>query len=186
MMCSKYKVAVIIGMTCVLAGCTSKKNVYAPVVISSKKNNKNNRTFIMPSAVVQEQKNVHKKLVRKKRTSLQKCKPVNSFLLSPQECEARLMDIPVPVQTKLFAGEVDQKGGVLVEYESLAAFDTIACFYRQEMERVGWHKKYVFESTQHLFYHFVKPDGVCYVQVVKRGAKGWFSSEKVIIQVLQA
>jgi len=183
------KIMYVFVMGCgFLGGCKQqqKKKQNTPIVISSEAKN-NKRMFIMPSQalVVSHKKNKNKK--RGLSSSASICRKninIGVFSLTPQECEARMMDIPVPIHAQLVSGDSDQKGGTCVMYTTTAALDTVICFYKQEMERMGWQKLYTFESAHYSLFHFSRPDGVCYVIVSEQGLRSWWSKKITSIHVI--
>lgn len=98
-----------------------------------------------------------------------------------RQCEARLVDIPVPVATKPCNACIDATGKKMLAYTSTLPVDDVKRFYIEEMERFGWSQDYAFEG-QELLLSFRKPQRHCAISV-RPTRKNWQRSKNVAINV---
>ena len=81
-----------------------------------------------------------------------------------RQCEAKLIDIPVPIAAKIESAMVDAQGNKMLTYSSGFSYEELGDYYKGEMERFGWRKQYSFEGNELLF-SFEKPNRTSIVSI---------------------
>lgn len=73
--------------------------------------------------------------------------------------EAHIVDIPVPLQSKVLSHHFSQNenGGFFMGYSTHLKFDELFNFYATEMERFGWQGVGVARGSQEIIMVFEKP-----------------------------
>ena len=85
--------------------------------------------------------------------------------------EARLVDIPFPLQSKLY-GMVDaQSGNQYITFESPLSSESLMSLYHSEMERLGWSELAVFSQNQELALVYEKPHKICMINALNQKIK---------------
>lgn len=115
------------------------------------------------------QKNIKK---NKKKRRLSRKKKNDEILELARKKEAKLEDIPLPLQVKpikdFFSDEEGEYSSqVVIGYETDMFTEEIAKFYEQQMDRNGWACLSRTDGREILF-NFVKPYRVCSVSVRQR------------------
>jgi len=119
------------------------------------------------SEPVKEHKKGKKPLSRKKKLALA-CERA-------REQEAKLVDIPVPLNVKpvsdFFCDEhVGSTDSSMLAYTTDQSLDEIADFFKQGMERHGWRCRTSFSGLEHLM-HFTKPKRFCSISLRSHAGK---------------
>jgi hypothetical protein len=88
------------------------------------------------------------------------------------ECQARLVDIPVPLETHPIACSYTlSRTQFLFEYVSTLSARALLTSYRAEFERCGWQEKACF-MTDNVVLVFEKPQRMCVITYKSAGSKG--------------
>ena len=77
--------------------------------------------------------------------------------------EARLVDIPFPLQSKLYGTIDTQSGNQYITFESQLSSENLMSLYHSEMERLGWSESGVFSPDQELLLIYEKPHKICVI-----------------------
>lgn len=93
-------------------------------------------------------------------------KSVKDYL---QECEAKLADIPVPLDSHAVAQHADERisENIMLNYTNEMEANAVAAFYEREMERCGWRADAVY-TGQELLLNFSKPTRFCSISIRPR------------------
>ncbi len=80
------------------------------------------------------------------------------------QCEAQLIDIPIPIMVTPLGLSYGTAGGVLLNYTSSVSAAVLRDFYKEEMERFGWEQVASFEA-QEILLHYKKQGRFCNVSI---------------------
>jgi len=85
-----------------------------------------------------------------------------------REQEARLMDIPLPLDAEplpvYFLENKDVVSTTSLAYKSMVLREDLLTFYQEEMERCGWQKKAESDLLE-VFLYFEKPERFCSISL---------------------
>lgn len=115
----------------------------------------------------------HKNLETGKKISKKKITlPMNidGTLAIVREQEARLSDIPVPLEAVPFPYVVDDSlttQHMMLGYDCKIDYEAVINFYDQEMERNGWQKAAEYKGFESLL-NFTKPQRFCSISIRPR------------------
>lgn len=86
-----------------------------------------------------------------------------------QECEAKLADIPVPLDSQAVAHHADEvtADNVMLSYTNEMSASSVAQFYEREMERCGWRADVAYAGKESLL-AFSKPTRFCSISIRPR------------------
>lgn len=91
---------------------------------------------------------------------------INPSLSPLSICQAKLFDIPIPMQAVFQADDLgDSADGLSINYSIILDQSAISCFYEREMERLGWQQLIENMSNNELLLVFNKPNKICVVSV---------------------
>jgi len=167
-----YKVVALVAILAVLPGCISKKEIKETRVCNTKTVRR--ETLISPSSesflsTTLKENPFALPLVRK---------PV-SEKEEAERCEARLVDIPIPVVAKIESASSDNEGAIKFTYSSTLSHEELSDFYKDEMERLGWRweEEASFMGNEILF-SFKKPYKSCIVSM-RPTKNSWEKSKSI-------
>jgi hypothetical protein len=100
-------------------------------------------------------------------TSCKKDKDFAAQRWQSKHLEAKLYDVPVLLNAQLVQNInntacVDESS--IVSYEVEASHETIAVYYQEEMERLGWWQTAAFKGSETLL-NFEKPNKYCSISI---------------------
>jgi len=72
-------------------------------------------------------------------------------------CEARLIDVPIPLGAHLTQTTDDGEGNSFISYRTTMSTTELEQFYLQQMEQMGWQQAIVFRGPEQLII-FERPD----------------------------
>jgi len=85
-----------------------------------------------------------------------------------QLCEAKLVDIPIPLGAQVMQScdaESGQDGhDTFLAYRTTMTADELELFYRQQMDQMGWQQTRLFRGPERLA-NFKKPDKRCSISI---------------------
>ena len=166
-----YEVALCVAFLAVLPGCASKKDDSKGPLIC------NTRTVQRDSLITASSQTIISKSLKDNPFAFPLVTKPVSEKEEAERCEARLVDVPIPVVAKIESASCDASGSIKFTYSSTLSHQELSEFYNNEMERLGWRQESSFVGNEVLF-SFKKPDKSCVVSM-RPTKKTWNKSKAV-------